>query len=31
MPIAATCLIGVSMGLPLFLYQRQAHLDRAVT
>ena len=30
MPIAATCLIGVSMGLPLFLYQRQAHLDRAV-
>ncbi len=28
MPIAATCLIGVSLGLPLFLYQRQVHLDR---
>jgi hypothetical protein len=27
--IAATCLVGVSLGLPLFLYQRQAHLDRA--
>jgi hypothetical protein len=28
-PIAATCLVGVSLGLPLFLYQRQIHLDRA--
>jgi hypothetical protein len=27
MPIVATCLVGVSLGLPLFLYQRQAHLD----
>ena len=26
--IAATCLVGVSLGLPLFLYQRQAYLDR---
>jgi hypothetical protein len=24
LPIAATCLIGVSCGLPLFLYQREA-------
>lgn len=29
MPILATCLVGVSLGLPLFLYQRQAHFDRA--
>lgn len=29
MPILATCLVGVSLGLPLFLYQRQTHLDRA--
>jgi membrane associated rhomboid family serine protease len=28
-PIVATCVVGVSFGLPLFLYQRQAHLDRA--
>jgi len=28
-PIVAACLVGVSLGLPLFLYQRQAHLDRA--
>jgi hypothetical protein len=27
--IAATFLVGVSLGLPLFLYQRQVHLDRA--
>jgi hypothetical protein len=27
MPSAAACLVGVSLGLPLFLYQRQAHLD----
>jgi hypothetical protein len=26
-PILATCLVGVSLGLPLFLYQRQAHFD----
>jgi len=29
LPIAAACLVGVSLGLPLFLYQRQVHLDRA--
>ena len=29
LPIAATCLVGVSLGLPLFLYQRQVHLDRS--
>jgi hypothetical protein len=28
LPIAATCLVGVSLGLPLFLFQRQAHLDQ---
>jgi hypothetical protein len=27
--IAATCVVGVSLGLPLFLYQRQVQLDRA--
>jgi membrane associated rhomboid family serine protease len=26
-PIAAVFLVGVSLGLPLFLYQRQLHLD----
>jgi hypothetical protein len=30
-PIVATCLVGVSLGLPLFLYQRQVHLDRAAS
>ena len=30
-PIAASFLVGVSLGLPLFLYQRQVHLDRAAT
>jgi uncharacterized protein DUF2834 len=30
LPIAAACLVGVSLGLPLFLYQRQVHLDRAL-
>ena len=29
MPIVGTCVIGVSFGLPLFLYQRQRHLDLA--
>ena len=29
LPIAATCPVGVSCGLPLFLYQRQVQLDRA--
>ena len=29
LPILATCLIGVSLELPLFLYQRQVHLDGA--
>jgi len=28
LPIVATFVVGVSLGLPLFLYQRQAHLDR---
>jgi hypothetical protein len=27
-PIAATLLVGVSLGLPLFLYRRQVQLDR---
>ena len=26
-PVAATCLVGPSLGLPLFLYQRQSHID----
>ena len=26
-PLAATCLVGPSLGLPLFLYQRQCHID----
>ena len=29
-PIAATCLVGVSLGLPLFLFLRQRSLDRAI-
>jgi hypothetical protein len=29
LPILATCLFGVSFGLPLFLYQRQVCLERA--
>src|SRR5689334_19708717 len=28
MPIAAVCIVGVSLGLPLFLYQRQLRLDQ---
>ncbi len=28
LPIAAVALVGVSLALPLFLYQRQLHLDR---
>ena len=28
--ITAVCIVGVSFGLPLFLYQRQRHLDDAV-
>ena len=31
LPIAATLLVGVSLALPLFLYQRQVHLDQAAT
>jgi hypothetical protein len=27
-PIVAALVVGVSLGLPLFLYQRQVHLDR---
>ena len=30
MPVVAVLLVGVSLGLPLFLYQRQIHLDRTV-
>jgi Terpene cyclase DEP1 len=29
LPIAAVLLVGVSLGLPLVLYQRQLQLDRA--
>lgn len=29
LPVIAAATVGVSLGLPLFLYQRQAHLDRA--
>jgi hypothetical protein len=29
LPILATCVVGVSLGLPLFLYQRQVRLDQA--
>jgi hypothetical protein len=29
MPVIAVLAVGVSLGLPLFLYQRQAHLDRS--
>ena len=29
LPIAGTLLVGVSLGFPLFLYQRQLQLDRA--
>lgn len=28
LPIVATCVVGVSLGLPLFLYLRQVHLER---
>ncbi len=27
LPIAGTCLVGPSFGLPLFLYQRHCHLE----
>ena len=27
LPVAATLIVGVSLGLPLFLYFRQRHLD----
>ncbi|MEY2572666.1 MAG: hypothetical protein QOJ87_879 [Verrucomicrobiota bacterium] len=29
LPVIATCLVGVSLGLPLFLYLRQRKLDAA--
>src|SRR6267378_2703395 len=29
LPIAAVFVVGVSLGLPLFLYQRQVHLEHA--
>ena len=29
LPVVAVLVVGVSLGLPLFLYLRQAHLDRA--
>jgi Terpene cyclase DEP1 len=28
LPIIAVCLVGVSLGLPLFLYLRQSYLER---
>jgi Terpene cyclase DEP1 len=28
-PVIGTLLVGVSLGLPLFLYMRQLHLDKA--
>jgi uncharacterized protein DUF2834 len=31
LPIAATCLIGVSCGLPLFLYLRERRLARDIS
>jgi hypothetical protein len=31
LPIVATLLVGVSLGLPLFLYLRQIELDRTAT
>src|SRR4051812_9849508 len=31
LPIGATCLVGVSLGLPLFLYFRQCALDAAAS
>jgi hypothetical protein len=31
LPLAGSCLVGVSFGLPLFLYLRQAHFDRSVS
>ena len=31
LPILATCVVGVSLGLPLFLYQRQVHLEGATS
>lgn len=31
LPIVATCLVGVSLGLPLFLYLRQRKLDAGST
>jgi Terpene cyclase DEP1 len=30
LPLAGTCLVGVSFGLPLFLYLRQVHFERSV-
>ena len=29
LPIIAVCLVGVSLGLPLFLYLRQSYLERS--
>jgi hypothetical protein len=31
LPIVATCVVGVSLGLPLFLYLRQVRLDRTAS
>jgi hypothetical protein len=30
-PVMGTLLVGVSLGLPLFLYMRQLHLDKATS
>jgi hypothetical protein len=29
LPVVGSLLFGVSLGLPLFLYMRQVHLDKA--
>jgi hypothetical protein len=31
LPLAGTCLVGVSFGLPLFLYLREVHFDHSVS
>ncbi|MCO4784566.1 MAG: DUF2834 domain-containing protein [Marinomonas atlantica] len=30
LPILATCIVGVSLGLPLFLYLRERHLSETI-
>jgi hypothetical protein len=31
LPVLATCIVGVSLGLPLFLYMRQLRLEKQNT